>query len=189
MESTPITLNLGSCDGLPFVTALDQDAPHVHIIGPGYKYLIGHLMEDLMENHTPREIEIIAAGNEASSVLSTTSSYMDFVQAVDWAGEDTVYVTDEVERRLGLFEHNNVASLRAYADRVGELPTVVVFTDVWDENLQTALTLGGDVGVHIIAGRDADVPAEFHEVCFVIDTESYNSGIVAVNDSSYFVKW
>lgn len=189
METTPITINLGTCNDLPFVVALDQDTPHVQIGGPGYIYLFEHIMEDLMDNYTPREISILTIGDKPSSVFSTTSSYMDYVQTADWSGDATAYATEVIESRLGLFEHDTVANNRAFADRVSELPRVIIFTDTWDESLQSVLTLGGLVGIHIVAGREADVSDEFLDASLAVDAESYRDGVVTVDGSSSFVRW
>lgn len=189
METTPVTIHLGTCNDLPFVVALDQDTPHMRVFGPGYTYLFSHIMEDLMDIYTPQEISILTIGEKPSNAFFTTPSYMDFVQTADWSGDATAYATEVIESRLGLFEHDTVANNRAFADRVSELPQVVIFTDTWDESLQSVLTLGGLVGIHIITGWEADYSDEFVDASFAVDAESYRDGVVTIDGSSSFVRW
>ena len=183
-----IAVSLGTSNGLPFVASLNDETPHAQIYGSNWERYTVRLLEDMMENYSSQEIEFISTGTDMNGLLMSTENYMDYMNTISW-GESTDYLTSELERRLGLFEHNNARNLREYADRVEDLPALVVLVDAWTDDVQIIHDLGKNTGVHLICGLYTEIPADVNGLAFTVDAESYNKATVRYEGSTTLIDW
>ena len=156
--------------------------------GNSWERYIVHLLEDIMENYSPNEVEFISTGPEMNGLLMSTDSFIDYVDTISW-NESTSYLTAELERRLGLFEYNNAFNLHDYADRVEQLPALVVLVDEWTEDVQIIHDLGKNLGLHLICGRYANLPEDIQGLAFTVNVESFNKATVWHEGTMTLVSW
>ena len=123
-----------------------------------------------------------------NGLLLSTEDYIDYIHTVSW-DESTSYLTSELERRLGLFEHNNVRNIREYADRIEELPALVVLVDTWTDDVQVIHDLGKNTGVHLICGLYTEIPESVTGLAFAVDAESRSKATVRYEGTTTLVDW
>lgn len=188
MMAENIALSLGTANDNPFIAALTEENPHAQIYGNSWERYTIRLLEDMMENYSLNEIEFISTGPEMNGLLMSTDNFIDYVDTISW-DESTSYLTAELERRLGLFEYNNVFSLNDYADKVEQLPALVVLVDTWTEDVQIIHDLGKNLGLHLICGRYTNFPEDFQDLAFTVDAESFNKATVWYEGTTTLVSW
>lgn len=183
-----IDIRLGTLNSQPFTATLTDETPHAQIYGYEWERFIIQMMDNIMEDYTPSEVEMITTGEFTNGLLMSTDNYLDYMHTVSW-DSSTSYLTAELERRLGLFEHNNARNLREYADRVEELPKLLVFVDDWTDDMKIVHDLGKTLGLHFIFVPHTFIPEDVFEFAFAVDVESYNKATVKYDGTTSLIQW
>ena len=183
-----IAVSLGFEGDMPFVASLTDELPHAQVHGPAWEQFTINMLNDIMDNYSPEKVEFVSTGESMNGLLMSTHDYLDYMHTVGW-DSSAAYLTDELERRMGVFAHSNARNLTEYADKVEELPALIVLVDEWTDDVQIIHDLGRNMGLHLVCGAYTSIPSDVGGLAFVADVESFNKASVRHGGTTSLVKW